>query len=247
MILGAHHRLAALAGGRGAVVDLGADAGRADEGHRLDVGMLAQAVGDIRTAMDHVQHARRQAGFQRQLRQEQRRGRILLGRLEHEGVAAGHGDGEHEAGQHHREVERGDAGAHAQRLNQRVDVDAGGGVLGIFAQLQVGDRAGVLDHFQAAADFALGVGQGLAVLARDHLGQLGGVGAQQVLELQHDAHARALPGVAPGLERFLGIGHRQVQFLARGEGHLGDHFLRGRIDHVPPFSGLGLHELAADH
>ena len=157
------------------------------------------------------------------------------------------GDGEHEAGQHHREVERGDAGAHAQRLNQRVDVDAGGGVLGIFAQLQVGDRAGVLDHFQAAADFALGVGQGLAVLARDHLGQLGGVGAQQVLELQHDAHARALPGVAPGLERFLGIGHRQVQFLARGEGHLGDHFLRGRIDHVPPFSGLGLHELAADH
>jgi hypothetical protein len=95
--------------------------------------VLAQAVGGFRTAVNHVQHARRQAGFQRQLRQEQRSRRVLLGGLEHEGVAAGHGDREHEAGQHDREVERGDARAHAQRLDQRIDVDARGGVLGVFA------------------------------------------------------------------------------------------------------------------
>jgi len=84
------------------------------------------------------------------------------------------------------------------------------------------------------------------VLAGDHLGQLAGVGAQQFLEFQHDAHARALPAVAPGLEGFLGIGDRQVQLFARGKGHLGDDLLRGGVDHVTPFGGLGLHELAAD-
>lgn len=54
--------------------------------------MLAQAVGDVRTAVHHIQHARRQARLQRQLRQVERGGGILLGRLEHKGIAAGHGD-----------------------------------------------------------------------------------------------------------------------------------------------------------
>ncbi len=99
----------------------------------------------------------------------------------------------------------------------------------------------MFDHFQAAADFALGVRQGLAVLAGDHLGQLAGVGAQQLLELQHDAHAQALPAVAPGLEGLLGVGDGQVQFLAGGEGNLGDDLLGSGIDHVSPFGGFGLH------
>ncbi|MCY1461098.1 hypothetical protein D9M71_787180 [compost metagenome] len=99
----------------------------------------------------------------------------------------------------------------------------------------------MLDHFQAAADFAFGVGQRFAVLTGDHLGQLAGVGAQQLLELQHDAHPRALPAVAPGLEGFLGVGDGQVQFFAGGEGNLGDDLLGGGIDHVSPFGGFGLH------
>ena len=104
----------------------------------------------------------------------------------------------------------------------------------------------MLDHLQATADLALGVGQCLAMLAGDHLGQLAGVLAQQLLQLQHDAHARALPGIAPGLERFLGVGHGQIQFFAGGERHLGHDLLGGGVDHVAPLGGLGLHELAAD-
>jgi hypothetical protein len=99
----------------------------------------------------------------------------------------------------------------------------------------------MLDHFQAAADFALGVRQRLAVFAGNHLGQLAGVGAQQLLELQHDAHPHALPAVAPGLEGLLGVGDGQVQLFARGERNLGDDLLGGGIDHVSPFGGFGLH------
>ncbi len=60
----------------------------------------------------------------------QRRGDrgVLLRGLQHEGVAAGDGDAEHPHRDHGREVERGDAGADAQRLAHRIDVDprAGG-------------------------------------------------------------------------------------------------------------------------
>ncbi|MNI52500.1 hypothetical protein D3C73_1072900 [compost metagenome] len=104
----------------------------------------------------------------------------------------------------------------------------------------------MLNHFQAAPDFAFGIRQRLAMFARNHLGQLAGVGAQQLLELQHDAHPRALPAVAPGLEGLLGVGDGQVQLFAGGEGHLGNDLLGGGVDHVAPFGGFGLHELAAD-
>lgn len=46
VVLGAHHALHALAGQRGAFVDVGADAGGADERHRLDVRVVADRSND---------------------------------------------------------------------------------------------------------------------------------------------------------------------------------------------------------
>ncbi|AEK62597.1 hypothetical protein CFU_2770 [Collimonas fungivorans Ter331] len=246
VVLGAHHALRALAGFAGTAIDMGADSGRADEGNRLDVGMVAQHVGHLRAAMHHVQHARRQTGLLRQFDQEQRRRRVLFGRLQDEGIAAGDRYREHEARQHHREVERRDAGADAERLVDGVDIDAGGGIFGQFAQLQRSDGAGVLDHFQAAHHFAFGIRQGLAVLARNQLGQRRDVFAQQLLELEHDAHALRQRSVAPAGEGLLGVGYRVVDFSFGGERHARHYFLGRRIEDIAPFGAGRLHGLAAD-
>ena len=72
---------------------------------------------------------------------------------------------------HRREVERGDAGDHAERLAQRVDVDAGACALGVLTLDQVRDADGELDHLDAALDVALGVRDGLAVFEGEQFGE----------------------------------------------------------------------------
>ena len=62
-------------------------------------------------------------------------------------------------------------GDDAERLAHRVDVDAGAGALGVLALQQVRDADGELDDLEAALDVALGVGDGLAVLAGEQFGQ----------------------------------------------------------------------------
>jgi len=50
----------------------------------------------------------------------------------------------------------------------------------------------VLHHFQATENIALGIGNGLTLLgAKDH-GDTLGMFADQGLQLEHDAHARAI-------------------------------------------------------
>ena len=118
-------------------------------------------------------------GLGQQLGEEQRRGRVALGRLQDEGVAAGERHGEHPHRHHAGEVERRDAGDDAERLAQRVAVDVGADVLGDLALQQVRDADGELDHLEAARDLAERVVVGLAVLGRDQLGDLVGVLDQQ--------------------------------------------------------------------
>jgi DNA-binding transcriptional LysR family regulator len=70
--------------------------------------------------------------------------------------------------------------------------------------------------------------------------------ADQRLQLEHDAHARADRGVAPGLEGALGGGHGGVDFIGGGKRHPRQHLLGGRVDDVAPLGGLGLDPLAVD-
>ena len=102
----------------------------------------------------------------------QRRRRVLLAGLEDDGVAGGDRDREEPHRDHRREVERADHRHRPEGLADRVHVDAGGGVLGEAALDQVRHAAGELHDLLAAADLAQGVGEHLAVLGGDDLGQL---------------------------------------------------------------------------
>ena len=127
VVLRAAEGLHALAVAGAGLVDVARDRRRADERDRLDVRVLEQPVDGLLVAVDDVEHARRQAGVRERLGDEDRRGRVLLARLEHDGVAGRDRDG-HEPQRHHRrEVERRDDRDDAERLADRVDVDPGRG------------------------------------------------------------------------------------------------------------------------
>ncbi|MNK99403.1 hypothetical protein D3C87_1197960 [compost metagenome] len=208
--------------------------------------MSAEPVHHVLAAMHDVEHTGRNARLDRQLHQEHGRHRVLFGRLEHEGVAAGDGHREHPQRNHRREVERGNAGAHADWLAQGVGIDATGDVFSELAHLQAADGAGVLDHFQATENIAFGVGNGLALLGAQDRGDALGVFANQRLELEHDAHPRADGRQLPGLEGAMGRTDGRVDFFGGGKRHFGQHLLGRRVDDVVPFGGLGFDPLAVD-
>ena len=80
-----------------------------------------------------------------QLGEADRHARVALAGLQDEGVAAGDGHAEHPHRDHRREVERGDAGADAERLAHRIDVDPGARADRIFALQRLRDAAGIFD------------------------------------------------------------------------------------------------------
>ena len=154
------------------LVDVAGDRRRADEADGRDVRVLEDRVDRDLVAVDDVEHAVGDARLVEQLGEEDRRRGVLLGRLEDERVAARDGGREHPHRHHRREVERGDAGDHAERLADLVDVDAGAGLLAEAALEQVRDAARELEVLEAAGDLAQGVGRDLAVLCREVRGQL---------------------------------------------------------------------------
>lgn len=246
VVLRAHHRLDALAVLAREVVDVRADRRRADERHRLDIRMRAERIDHLFAAMHDVEHARRHARFHRQFDQLHRRERVLFGRLQHEGVAADDRHREHPERDHRGEIEGRDAGADANRLAQRVRVDAARDVLREFAHLQRADAARVFHHFEAAEDIAFRVRERLALLGRQRLRDALHVLANQVLKAEHEPHARAERRRAPRLERVLRGGDGGVHLVRRRERHAADDFLRRRIDDVPPFARFRFDELAVD-
>ncbi|MNO89743.1 hypothetical protein D3C76_812360 [compost metagenome] len=225
---------------------MGADLGRTHEGHGLDVRVVANQVHRIDATMDDVEHSLGYTGLQRQFNQAHGHQWVLLGRLEDKGVAGSDGHREHPQRDHRREVERGDAGAHAQRLHQGIGVDTVGNVIGQLTHLQVTDGGGVLDHLQTAEHITFGIRQGLALFGGEQGGQFLDVLADQLLVFEEDPRAGADRGLAPGLEGFLGAGHGGVHFLGGGEGYASQDFLSGRVDHVAPLGGARFDEFAVD-
>jgi hypothetical protein len=76
-------------------------------------------------------------------------------------------------------------GADAERLAHRVNVDPGARTDRIFALQRLRDAATIFDHLEPALDVALGVGDDLAVLARQQVGELVHVALDQFLILEH--------------------------------------------------------------
>ena len=106
VVLRAAEGLDALAVRRARLVDVLRDRGRADERHRLDVGVRQQRVDGLLVAVDDLHDAVGQPGLLPQRGDRESRRRVLLRRLEHDGVAARDGDGDEPHRHHGREVER---------------------------------------------------------------------------------------------------------------------------------------------
>ena len=202
------------------LVDVPGDRRRADERHGRDVRMLEQRVDRDLVAVHDVEHSVGKPRLGVQLGDEVRGRGVALGRLEHERVAARDRHRVHPHRDHGREVERGDARAHAERLAERVGVDVGRHLVGVLALEQLRQAARVLDDLEPADHLALGVLDHLAVLGGDDPRQVVDVPLDQVAEREHHARAARERDVAPGLERGRGRLHGAVDVLALGEHHL---------------------------
>src|SRR5580692_3627598 len=246
VVLGAAKALHPFAVGGAGRVNIFGDRGRADKADRLYARVREQRVDCFLVAVDDIEHARRQPGFQKQFGDAHRHRRIALRRLENEAIAAGDRRGAFPQRDHGRKIERRNAGDDAERLAHRVKVDAGTGTLAVFALYQVRDAAGELDHFQPALDVAFGIGKGLAVLGRQQPRQIVVFALDQLQELEHDPGAALRIGGGPGRERRLGVGDGLLDLGLVGKRHLGLHLAGIGIEHValPPRSAVDL--LAAD-
>ena len=136
-------------------------------------------------AVHDVEDAVGQTGLLPELGDPHRGGRVPLAGLEDEGVAAGDGHREHPHRHHGREVERRDAGDHAERLPEGERVDVGGHLVGEVALEQARDAARELDDLEAALHLAQRVGEDLAVLVGDQLGDLARVRVHELAEGEH--------------------------------------------------------------
>ena len=126
-------------------------------------------------------------------------------------------------GHHRREVERRDAGDDAERLADRVDVDARRGLLGEAALQQRRDPAAELDHLEPARDLAQRVGEHLAVLGREQLRDVLAVLVEELADREEELGAlrerqsrarRGTPPSPPATARSTSSTDREVD-LAR--------------------------------
>ena len=108
------------------------------------------------------------------------------------------------------------------------------------------DAAGELDHLDAALHVAARVGNGLAVLGGQKLGEVLEVLLHQFEELEHHAGAPLRIGRGPGRLRGFGIGDGVLDLGMLGERDLGLHLAGIGIEDVAEPSGGPLDVLAAD-
>jgi len=173
-------------------------------------------------------------------------GRIALGGLEHEGVAAGDGRGIHPHGHHGREVEGRYAGADAKRLAQGVGIYRRAHFARILALEQFGNAADIFHVLDAARRFAHGVIEHLAMLAGNGFGDFFLVVLQQNAEPLHEAGALQRAQSGPGGQRRLRRLHGFSHFGGGRQTHFGSLPARGGVEHRGRAAGAGGNGLAVD-
>ncbi len=99
----------------------------------------------------------------------------------------------------------------------------------MFALEQLGNAAGVVDDFDAAAEFAHRVVEHLAVLFGQQGNDLVGVFLEHLFEAEHDLGAFDRRRVAPGRERGLGSGDRILDGCFRRHGDMAHDVARRRV------------------
>ena len=246
VVLGAGEALYALHVAGAGFVDVTADRYRTHKGNGLDGRIVQQGIHLLLGTVYYLQNALGRTGFFEQFRQAHRGQRILLGRFQYKGVTAGDGHGEHPQGNHGREVERGNAGAHAKGLDPGVGVHFPRDVFNGLAHHHGRHVGGMLYHFDAAPDIALGVVKGLAGFLGQDFGNLVVVLFQQCLVTQHDPGPLGYRRFLPAFEHFAGVVDGLAHFVRRGAGHLGDDFVSGRVGHIDPVLGLTLNKFTSN-
>ncbi len=108
------------------------------------------------------------------------------------------------------------------------------------------DAAGEFDDFEAALDVALGVGNGLAVLARQQVGELVVIALRQFEELHHHARAALRIGVGPFDLGVPGVLDGGANLGLGGQRHLGLDVAGHRLENVGCPPGRALDLFAAD-
>jgi hypothetical protein len=180
-----------------------------------------------------------EAGLAHQLGEQQRRGRILLARLQHDRVPARERVGRHPERHHDREVEGCDAGDDTDRLQDGVDVDAPGDLGAVRPLEQVGDAAGELDALERAGQLPLGVGPHLAMLAGDQRGEVVGARVDELAQPEEHPRARAQRRAAPRERRVGGDLDHVAHLARRRQRDLGGLLARGRVVHGCRAAGCG--------
>ena len=231
MVLRSAQRLHSLARSAGRLVDVTSDRCGADEAHGLDGRVLQQLVDRAGVALHDVENALGKAGLGEEFGRQQRDGRVLLRRLEHEGVPAGDGHRIHPHGDHHGEVERRDASHDTQRLPDAVGVDIGGDLGRDLSLQQARDTAGVLDHFEPPLHFPECVGIDLAVLGADESGQVAPVAVDELPVAEHDVDSSAEGCGLPRLERNGGAGNGGIDVGRFSQTDLTGLVAGGRVEH----------------
>ena len=219
VVLGAAEGLRPLAVGNGRFVDALRDRGRPDEGDGGHVRVGQQRVDRLPVAVHDVEDAGGDPRLVQQLGRHHARRRVLLGRLQHERVAAREGHRGHPHRTHDREVERGDADADAEGLPDAVGVDAGPHVLRVVPLQEVGDAARELDDLEAALHRAGRVVEGLAVLFGDDPRDIPLAPLEEVAEPHQDPRPPQRGRVPPAGERGAGAAHRGVDVIGGRERH----------------------------
>src|SRR5690606_32316742 len=102
------------------------------------------------------------------------------------------------------------------------------------------------DHFETALDVALGVGNRLAVLARERLRHLVHFLLRQLEELHQHAHAALRVGSRPCWLRGLGVLDGRAQLLLGGQRQLAAHAAVHGLHEVLAAAALSGDTLAAD-
>ena len=208
--------------------------------------MIEQAIHCLARALHHREDAVRQPRLAPQIGEEQRRRRVLLARLEDERVPARDRVREHPHRHHGREVEGRDAGHHAERLPDRVHVDAARRLLRESTLEQVGHAARELDILDASCNLSLRIGQHLAVLRRDDRREVITVTVEQVAEAEQHGGPLRERCRPPLTERSGGGFDRSVDLRCGGEVHLARLLAGGRVEDGALLAGGARDHLATD-
>ena len=215
---------------RGVLADQPAGGGLAGEGDLADPRAGGQRLAGLDAeAVDDVEHAGRQEVAD-QFHQHQDRGRGLLGRLQHDGVAGGEGRGQLPDGHQDREVPGDDLADDAEGLV----VVVGGGVvveLGQPALLGADGGGEVAEVVGGQRNVGVeGLADRLAVVPGLGDGEHLGVRLDPVGDLVQDRGALGHRGLAPGRCSLVGGVQRQFDVLGGAAGHLAESLAGDRGD-----------------